>query len=106
ALRAEARRRIAEGPARLRSAPRLLEVLDDAGYEPLVEVDGTVCLRNCPYGAIATEHRDVTCGMNLAWAEGVVDGLGIEDIGVELAPEPGRGCVIFHGEMEPLPDAV
>jgi len=106
ALGAEARRRIAEGTARLRSAPRLLQVLDDAGYEPLVEADGTVCLRNCPYGAIAIEHRDVTCGMNLAWAEGVVDGLGIEDIGVELAPEPGRCCVIFHRDIEQLPDAV
>ena len=94
------------GTARIRSGQRLVDVLDEAGYEPLVEVDGTVCLRNCPYGAVAADHRDVTCGMNLAWAEGVVDGLGIEDIGVELAPEPGRCCVIFHGDIEQLPDAV
>ncbi len=37
----------------------------------------TVCLRNCPYDALAADHRDLTCGMNLAWAEGVVDGLGL-----------------------------
>ena len=38
--------------------------------------DGTVCLRNCPYDALVADHRDVTCGMNLAWAEGVVEGSG------------------------------
>jgi predicted ArsR family transcriptional regulator len=86
-----------------RSGQRLVQVLDEAGYEPLVKQDGTVCLRNCPYGAVAADHRDVTCGMNLAWAEGVVDGLGVPDIDVELAPEPGRCCVIFHGDH--LPDA-
>ena len=103
ALGVQARRRVVEGTARIRSGQRLVDVLDEAGYEPLVEVDGTVCLRNCPYGAVAADHRDVTCGMNLAWAEGVVDGLGVADVGVELAPEPGRCCVIFHGETERLP---
>ncbi|MFL5688442.1 MAG: helix-turn-helix transcriptional regulator [Chloroflexota bacterium] len=105
ALGAAARGRIVDETAGMPAAPRLVEVLDDAGYEPLVEPDGTVCLRNCPYGAVAADHRDVTCGMNLAWAEGVVDGIGIADVQVELAPEPGRCCVVFHGEMERLPDA-
>jgi predicted ArsR family transcriptional regulator len=105
ALGVQARRRVVEGTARIRSGQRLVDVLDEGGYEPLVEVDGTVCLRNCPYGAVAADHRDVTCGMNLAWAEGVVDGLGVADVGVELAPEPGRCCVIFHGETERLPSA-
>ena len=82
--------------ARLRSAPGLVSVLDGAGYEPMVEADGTVCLRNCPYGAVAADHRDVTCAMNVAWAEGVVDGLGVSEVGVELAPEDGRCCVVFH----------
>ena len=95
ALGERARRR-ARDTTRLRSAPGLVDVLDDAGYEPLVEMDGTVCLRNCPYGAVAADHRDVTCAMNVAWAEGVVDGLGVTEVAVELAPEPGRCCVVFH----------
>ena len=74
----------------------LVNVLRDAGYEPRTEGDGTVCLGNCPYEALAASHRDVTCGMNLAWAEGVVGGLGLADIDIELAPEPGRCCVVFH----------
>ena len=75
---------------------RLLDLLRGAGYEPEIEPAGDVCLRNCPYDALVQEHRDVTCGMNLAWAEGVVEGLGASDVAVELNPEPGRCCVIFH----------
>ena len=37
---------------------------------------GTLALRNCPYRALTAEHRELTCGMNIAWAEGVVHGLG------------------------------
>jgi hypothetical protein len=44
----------------------------------------------CPYSLLAAEHRDITCGMNLAWAEGVVEGLGVADVSMALAPEPGR----------------
>jgi predicted ArsR family transcriptional regulator len=78
------------------SVGRLLALLRGAGYEPEMEPAGDVCLRNCPYDALVQEHRDVTCGMNLAWAQGVVEGLGASEIGVELNPEPGRCCVLFH----------
>jgi predicted ArsR family transcriptional regulator len=72
----------------------LLELGDDeeAGCR---RSDGTVWLRNCPYHAIASDHRELTCGMNLAWAKGVVDGLG-SLVSVELAPEPGRCCLVFR----------
>ena len=61
-----------------------------------MEPDGTVCLRNCPYDALVADHRDVTCGMNLAWADGLVDALGIRGVEVALEPEPGRCCVVIH----------
>lgn len=80
----------------------LLGALRGAGYEPEVEPDGSVLLRNCPYDALATDHRDLTCGMSAAWAEGVVDGLAAP-MRVELAPAPGRCCVIFRPIMEPIP---
>ena len=51
-----------------------------------------------PYDSLVADHRDLTCGMNLAWAEGVVDGLGVRDVRVELESEPGRCCVVFHSE--------
>lgn len=82
------------GQRRLRTA--LLDALLGAGYEPHVDPsNGTVFLRNCPYHAIAVAHRELTCGMNQAWADGLVDGLGVPAI-AELAPEAGRCCVVFR----------
>jgi predicted ArsR family transcriptional regulator len=80
---------------------RLLEVLGEIGYEPTTTPDGTIRLQNCPYHALSATHRDLTCGMNLAWAEGVLEGLGDQggkDTGLvaELAPEPGYCCVVFR----------
>ena len=81
---------------RLGSLQRLVDVLRGAGYEPRIEPDGRVCLRNCPYDALVAEHRDLTCGMNLAWAEGVLEGLQVADVEATLAPDPSRCCVVFH----------
>ena len=66
----------------------LMDALEGAGYAPETEPDGSVRLRNCPYDALAQDHRDLTCGMSAAWAEGVVEGLGAP-MSVELAPVTG-----------------
>ncbi len=92
------RKQLAARPGRRRLMSGLLDVLRDADYEPQVDPSsGTVVLRNCPYHDLAREHRDLTCGMNLAWAEGVLDELGLP-ISAELAPEPGRCCVVFRDD--------
>jgi predicted ArsR family transcriptional regulator len=72
----------------------LVGVMREAGFEPDLDPTGTVCLRNCPYDALAAEHRELTCEMNLAWAEGVVEGLG-SSATARLDPEPGRCCVVI-----------
>ena len=96
AVGADARRQAGARPGRRRSLTGLLDVLRGAGYEPQIETsNGTVRLRNCPYDALVSDHRDLTCGMNLAWAEGVIDGLGAP-ASAELAPEPGHCCVVFR----------
>ena len=64
----------------------------DAGFDPDLDATGTLSLRNCPYDALAVEHRTLTCAMNLAWTEGVVDGLGSAAT-ARLEPEVGRCCV-------------
>jgi predicted ArsR family transcriptional regulator len=79
----------------------LLELLTDGGYEPRVDAEAAIRLRNCPYHDLAQRHRDLTCGMNLAWAEGVVDGLGMQGVEAVLAPEPGSCCVVFAEAAEP-----
>ena len=93
------RKKLAGRPGRRRLMTGLLDVLRDADYEPKVDRSaGTVVLRNCPYHDLAQEHRDLTCGMNLAWAEGVLDELG-SPMSAELVPEPGRCCVVFRDDQ-------
>ena len=96
----EALRALGRRPGRVRSLSGLVDVLRGAGYEPRLEPDGTVCLRNCPYSALTADHRELTCGMNLAWAQGVVAGLGVEDVSTTLAPEAGRCCVVFDATSQ------
>lgn len=84
-------------PGRRRLKAAFLETLRDTGYEPETEkASGTVHLRNCPFDALSSTHRELTCGMNLAWAEGVTGAL--EDTGLrpKLARVPGYCCVVFE----------
>ncbi len=75
----------------------LVELLREAGYEPDADpAVRSIRLRNCPYSALAARHRELTCGMNLAWAEGVVDGLGGARFEAELTPQAGTCCVRFE----------
>ncbi len=82
-----------------RRAAELVKVLADSGFEPRVSDDrGQITLRNCPYRAIADEHRALTCGMNLAWAEGALEEAGKTGLKPRLDIEPGRCCVVFKAE--------
>jgi predicted ArsR family transcriptional regulator len=70
----------------------LVDVLAEHGYEPRL-VDDDVCLTNCPFDRLATNHTELVCGMNLALLGGVVGGLHIESMSARLEPEPGFCCV-------------
>jgi predicted ArsR family transcriptional regulator len=75
----------------------LVGLLGEGGYEPVVDATtNAIRLRNCPYHDLAQRNRDITCGMNLAWADGVVEGLGVTGVDPVLAPEPGSCCVVFE----------
>jgi len=101
-----ARQRATQGGRTPRSRPSasqlragLIEMLGEDGYEPTTTDPGgsAIRLQNCPYHALSATHRDLTCGMNLAWAEGVLDGLGdAAGLTPNLAPEPGYCCVRFE----------
>jgi predicted ArsR family transcriptional regulator len=69
-------------------------VLDDRGYEPYQD-QGVLRLRNCPFGRLAEAHRDLVCHANLAFMEGLLDGLGRGGLRAVLEPRPGRCCVAF-----------
>lgn len=96
-LGVEARRKAGRRPGKRSLRAGLTELLGEAGYEPSREPEsGAIRLQNCPYHALTAAHRDLTCGMNLAWGEGVLEGLGGSGLGAELAPEPGYCCVVFR----------
>ncbi len=76
---------------------RRMETLADAlaghGYEPRRE--GPVLrLSNCPFHALAEGHRAMVCAMNLSLLEGVIEGMGGDDLTARPdPPEPGECCV-------------
>jgi predicted ArsR family transcriptional regulator len=89
-----ARRAAGPRPSRTRRRAALVETLAERGYEP-VEQDGRLRLGNCPFDALVDTHRDLVCGMNLALAEGILDGLGERRASATLDREPGLCCVAF-----------
>lgn len=80
-----------------RGAPRkrLLNVLETNGYEPHPDRHGTIRLRNCPFDALVDTHRQLVCGTNLAFAQGLMRSIGSSDFEPVLDPQPGSCCVAF-----------
>jgi len=71
---------------------RVADALDSAGYEPRIAED-RLALENCPFHAAAQEHAALVCGLNLAYVDGLVDGLGCRALETALEPAPGHCCV-------------
>ncbi|WP_445189197.1 helix-turn-helix transcriptional regulator [Pseudonocardia sp. Cha107L01] len=71
-------------------------VLAAHGYEPRVQGDA-VALANCPFEALAREHSDLVCGMNLRLITALLDELGHPDVQATLQPSPERCCVMLVG---------
>ncbi len=90
-----ARRHAGPRPSRARLLASAERVLHAHGFEPVR--DGSVIrLRNCPFDALARDHRALVCGMNLSLMEGVVSGLRVRGIKAELDPQPGLCCVAWR----------
>jgi predicted ArsR family transcriptional regulator len=87
-------RRLVDEAARIgQPPPRPVDVLAAQGYEPVAEADGVVRLRNCPFDALVDDHRDLTCSMNLALLEGVVERVGEPDVVARADRRDGYCCV-------------
>jgi predicted ArsR family transcriptional regulator len=100
AARAAAGRR----PARSRLRDALASTLDRRGYAPFETAAGEIRFGNCPFHALVDEHRDLVCGMNLALAEGMLDGLGADRLEARLDPQPGLCCVAIAVRSEGGPN--
>ena len=99
-----ARRAAGVRPSRARLTDAAIEALAGEGFEPILDAPersarrpagSTVRLRNCPFHALVADHRDLTCGMNLALMEGFVEGLGLDGATARLDPKPDRCCVLI-----------
>jgi predicted ArsR family transcriptional regulator len=93
---AQARDRAGRRPDRRRRKSALVATLAERGYEPREVAGGDIQLGNCPFDALVEEHRPLVCGMNLALAEGILDGLAETKIRADLDQQPGRCCITFH----------
>lgn len=82
----------ARSPREKPEQERTVDALSSQGYEPRVS-DTEVVLANCPFDALAREHTVLVCGMNQAYVEGMLDGLGCSGLQACLDPAPELCCV-------------
>lgn len=74
------------------AATTVERILADLGFEPDVR-GATTLLRNCPFHQLAQREPDLVCGINQAFLQGLLDGLGDSDTRAVLAPRPPGCCV-------------
>ena len=79
-------------PSREKLVDATCTTLAARGYEPLRQ-DDEVALANCPFHALAREHVDLICGMNLALIAGMVERTADGRLTARLEPTDGRCCV-------------
>jgi predicted ArsR family transcriptional regulator len=80
--------------------PDVFELLERYGFEPRHDGDAIV-LGNCPFHALAREHTQTVCGMNLHLLRGVLEGLEDSSRHACLAPSPGHCCVRLEPASSP-----
>lgn len=73
----------------------VLDALTADGYEPRRE-GHDLTLANCPFHALAQEETELVCGMNLAYLQGMLDGIGATRLKATLDPAEGQCCVRLH----------
>jgi predicted ArsR family transcriptional regulator len=80
------------GPGDAAEPERAAELMRAYGYEPRL-LDGDLVLVNCPFDTLAREHTELVCGMNEAFVEGALEGLGCTTLSARLQPDPELCCV-------------
>ena len=78
--------------------------LDELGFRP--ERRGEVVRpRNCPFLGLVKVNSDLVCSLNLAFLDGLVDGLGCQRVMAEVDPEPAECCVRLRGLRSARPSS-
>jgi predicted ArsR family transcriptional regulator len=92
----DVRRRTGKPPGQARLPQLFEDILREYGYEPFAAADGTIQLRNCPFEALARDHRALVCNANLHLLRGLSAGLGMTGTKPQLESRPGQCCVAFR----------
>jgi predicted ArsR family transcriptional regulator len=90
----EARAAAGPRPGRDRLVGATCDVLASHGYEPRAD-DRSVTLANCPFHALARDHTELVCDMNLALVSAVARNGGDARLSARLDPADGRCCVVL-----------
>jgi predicted ArsR family transcriptional regulator len=91
----QARATAGPGPSPERLLGCTCQALAEEGYEPH-RSGGVIVLRNCPFDALAREHTELVCGMNLAILDAATDQLPEISLAARLEPSPDRCCVVLE----------
>ncbi len=75
----------------------VMQLLSEHGYEPYEDGPATVRFRNCPFHRLAEGHRELVCGANLAFVEGLLGPLRSTGMTASLEPGPDECCVAVRG---------
>jgi len=76
----------------------LLATLATRGYQPVTDANGVIRLRNCPFDRLVSEHRELTCSLNLAMLTEVADGFEAAHVEAGARPPDRYCCVAFEPE--------
>ncbi|MDI3313130.1 MAG: transcriptional regulator [Mycobacterium sp.] len=95
-------------PAETREAEHGLEtaekIITDYGFEPDRISPLCVRLRNCPFHPIAQRAPELVCGLNHAFMQGILEGLGLTTVAAVLSPGAGECCVELRCAVSKSPE--
>jgi predicted ArsR family transcriptional regulator len=94
AVAEEATQRTGSRTGRVRRLAAVGETLSQHGYQPRLDGD-VLTLTSCPFHALAQDHTQLVCGMNLALLGEVAEAAGLT---ATLDPAPDRCCVVLSAE--------
>jgi predicted ArsR family transcriptional regulator len=94
AVAEEATQRTGSRTGRARRLAAVGETLAQHGYQPRLDGD-VLTLTSCPFHALAQDHTQLVCGMNLALLGEVAEAAGLT---ATLDPAPDRCCVVLSAE--------
>jgi predicted ArsR family transcriptional regulator len=99
-----ARTAAGESPSHAVLLHAVRQILDEEGYQTSRDPAG-LTLENCPFRALAAEHTDTICAMNLAIMKGLLDRLSQLRLAPVLHPATRGCCVRLAAQDTPAPSA-